>query len=168
MSDPIEIKKGDIFKWRYKDTKKHEDYLNYWCCTRTAIANETHLVDTYWSDNSGSHGVESFENALKKWELTFIANMEDLEKIKDWENVYYKDEDIVNLNHSNQSGGAMFKRKGAERSVDVMKEYARRCLERYQSQAESALSSVEEYKKKIGEISSPNVNLEDIYLQMPK
>ncbi len=163
----MDIKKGDIFEWRYKDEKKHSDYLNYWCCTRTALANDTHLVDIYWGDNSGSRGIETFENALLKWDLKLIANIDDLEKIEDWQNVYYRPEDIVNLNHSNNSRGNVYRRKGSTRNRKVMSEYAMRCLEGYRYKVESATRSVLEYEIKLAEISDEKTDLEKVSLQMP-
>lgn len=124
----LEIKDGDIFRWRYADEKPEQlgQWGRYHCRSRIAVAKDGWLIDTFWT-----YGVEkprrddstaswSCDDAKKKLELTFVGNIGDLEKRDEWQAAYYDDADIVNLNHGNSSRGNFYVRKDAQRCRSKM------------------------------------------------
>ena len=111
------IKEGDIFHWRYRDEKRHSDYLSYWAKSRIAVATLMYLNDTF-SDYSNPDWTHS--EAREKLILARIGNFAVLERQPEYMADYYDDRDIVNINHSNSSRGNFYIRKGAKRSPDKM------------------------------------------------
>lgn len=167
METMTQIKKGDLFRWRYKDEKAHSDYLNYWCCSRMCRADETHLVDLYWGDKNGARGIFTYEQAFLKINLEFIANEADLEKIEDWQACYYRQEDIVNLNHSNNSRGNVYRRKGTQRNREVMLDLAKQYQIDWTRRIKSDEDSLKRADKVVLEIES-GCDLEKVYLNEPR
>jgi hypothetical protein len=140
--DPsLAIKKGDYFYWRYKDEKLDADYLNYWCCTKICLADDTHVHDIYWSDNSGHRGTYTHADAIKKLNLTFIVNAADIERIEDWTAKYYKPEDIVVLHNPNSSRGNVYRRKGAEWDRETIIILAEAAVEKWKRRELGALEN---------------------------
>ena len=108
---------GDIYKWRWKDDHPRRKQCEgtgtlYWCMSQIAKEDKQgNLWDTYWV--SGDNKKVNPEEVV----LEYIGNAFELERIDDYQSVYYDEKDIVNLNHANSTKGNMFKRKGAEKSL---------------------------------------------------
>lgn len=128
MSDVIEkLREGDVYRWSYRDTKAHE---SYWCCSCIAIVHHGRLRDTFWQIGASFNDGRSFgAEDLPKLELKYIGNLSELDKVPEYQADYYDDADIVDLNHSNQSTGNFYLRKGAKRSLSKMLAVAREKLE---------------------------------------
>lgn len=155
------MKEGDIYRWTYRDRLDTGAWGTYHCCSRIAIVQPNgRLRDTYWS--SGSDGRSFSADDLPKLELTFVANMADLDKAHEYEADYYDDADIVNLNHVNSSRDNFYLRKGAKRSAAKMLEAARHKLERTRSDERMAGLRAKELTAAISRIEAGEIA--DVYL----
>jgi hypothetical protein len=110
MTAAIEIKDGDIFRWRYKDETSEDmgAYRRYHC--KSQIARDGRLTDTFWGGLSTNISWK-YSDALERLDLTHIANFADLDSQQEYMAAYYDDADCVNLNHSNSSKGNFYIRK---------------------------------------------------------
>ena len=105
------MKENDVFSWKYiNDFGIQRDI--YWCKSRIAIVDsQGNLYDTYWNAGSDRY---CLNNKLDEIELTFIANLNDLENVSIYNAKLYANKDIVDLRHPNNSGSdLLFKRKGS-------------------------------------------------------
>lgn len=162
MTDVIEIlREGDIYHWMYCDPRTdNRQWGDYHCCSRIAIVHRGRLRDTYWqigtSFNDGkSFGVED----LPKLELTFLANMDDLEKAPEYQFDYYDDADTFNLNHPNSTRGNFYLRKGAVRSQAKMLATASYNLERSKKAERTAVRRSEELSETISRIEAGDLTV---------
>jgi hypothetical protein len=162
-TDVIEIKDGDIFRWRFKDNARNDKYLSYWCKSCIAIARNGWLSDTYWS--SGSDCISwSYEQASEELTLTCLGNLSDLEQKPEYVAEYYDDADCVNINHANSSKGNFFIRKGAKRSSKKMREVIAYKIEKEESGIRVAHMHIECLRKEIAKLDAGDVSLEQIYV----
>jgi hypothetical protein len=161
MTDVIEdLREGDIYRWSYRDPNVDlRQYGTYHCCSRIAVVKNGRLRDTYWGLSAGSDGRSFGVDDLPKLELTFVANFSDLEPAKEYQGDYYADEDIVNLNHANSSGGNFYLRKGAKRSKAKMLEAARYHLERAEATERSAASRAKGLREAIARIEAGEIDV---------
>jgi len=117
------MRDGDLFRWCYK---KHVVDKNnksvgagtlYWCCSKIAIYKNGKIRDTYWSTllDGRSWTIEDAEQDLN---LTFLANIEDIEITEHPQ--YYNPKDVVDISHKNLSRGGVYILKGAKRSKSQM------------------------------------------------
>lgn len=117
------MKHLDIYRWSYKNPKDHNSN-NYWCTTQIGVVVEDNLIDTYWGwppERQFSEGRKwSLEVAQKKLDLEFVANLDDLEILEDFDKFY---DDVIDLTHSNTTQNLKFIRKGQQRSIPVMIKY---------------------------------------------
>lgn len=142
------MNEGDIFRWSYRAPK---DHMPYHCRSRIAIFHNGLLTDTYWGT---PYDNESWDipAARANLDLEFIANLNDLEKIPEWNEVYYGPTDFVNLNHANSSRGNAFVRKGAKRSAEKMLQVVHYNIERARSRIASLtrdINNLEEIQRAI-------------------
>ena len=123
--DAIEFHEGDLFRWSWKRPRSRDPY---WACARIAEFHNGLLRDIYWSDyrrlEGAFHGKRwSPERANECLELTFLANIDDLEPRGEIAFREYDPRDIVDLRHpNNRSSDRVFVRKGAEKNADVIRE----------------------------------------------
>lgn len=157
MIDTIEtLREGDVYRWGYRDPNtKHGAWGDYHCCSRIAIVSRGRLRDTYWQIGTSFNECRSFGlEDLPKLELTFIANLADLEPAKEYQADYYDDADIVNLNHSNHPSGNFYLRKGAKRSQDKMLAVARQRLAEAEADERTAVRRRTEISQIIDQIEA--------------
>lgn len=154
MEIDVKLRDGDVYRWRYREPGDDRAYGRYHCCSCIAVFANGRLRDTYWalSGDGRTFGTDD----LPKLELTFVANMADIEKRSKYEADYYDDSDIVDLTHSN--GGAFFIRKGAKRSHAKMLASARRRLEHAQADERNAISRADRLRGTITQIESGDLS----------
>lgn len=149
-----QLREGNIYSWRYTPEAEasirnfHHDA--YWCKSRIAVIRKGHLVDTYWSSPD-----TTLDPA--KVILTFLGNPADMEKIFPGERVFYRDEDIVNMQHSNNSGAEVYAKAG--RDAETMKAYFAYQIEKTEREIRWAHQRIQECNDAIarvgrGEIAS--------------
>jgi hypothetical protein len=93
------------------------------------------LVDTYWYTRD--------EVNRDNVELTFLGNLDDYEKANEYEERYYSDEDIMNLNHSNNGRDNFYLKKGAERCVKKIRQSILNKLEKMEHERDWANREIE-------------------------
>ncbi len=147
------LREGDIFTWRYKEDVEKRRYNNgvntaYWCKSQIAVVKNGDLVDTYWS-SSGHDGSYLDPNEIV---LTFRGNPADMEKIYPGERVFYRDEDIVDMNHPNNSGAPVYAK--GPRNVEVMAAYYKYQIERIENEIKLATRRIEECQNAISRLES--------------
>ncbi len=123
----MEIKLNDVYRFSY--SQKYYDELSYpyWCFDGQLIVKQNHkgelyLVDTYLGFNDSSNKSFTLEQALERGTLTFICNLDEVEKCNEYDTRYYADEDIFNLSYQRNCYKNYYKRKDAKKSIDKMKE----------------------------------------------
>lgn len=117
--EKTEFREGDIYRWRWADPAKDADcapYRSYHCYSQLAVVRNGCAVDTFW------HGGDNKALDPCEVELTLLGNVADLVEIRSYDVVYYRREDIVDMRHSNNSHGPIYRRKGAERDAETMLE----------------------------------------------
>lgn len=135
------LKEGDIFRWRYKDEKPsdHGEYRRYHCKSRIAVFDGRSLRDTYWGE-TGYEGCLKLEDVV----LEFQGNAHEMRQIPPGERVFYRYEDIMDMNHANNSRAAVYVKVGATRNPEAMKEY-------FEHQLDTANRSIEMGRRRISE-----------------
>jgi hypothetical protein len=134
-------REGDIVFWSYSETyfASLKGYSPYHCRSQIAVFNGKRFVDTFWSHDNFSFGPEKIGQDIV---VEYVGNFDSLDKRSnriDYLIQYYDSKDIVNLNHSNNTSGNLYLRKGAKRCLKTMKE----CLSGKIASAEREI----EYKK---------------------
>jgi hypothetical protein len=153
------FKNGDYYRWSYKEMPYPTDWtLSYWCKSRLAVVVDGSLYDTYWHDTAGRAWVDP-----DRVELEFIGNVHEFVESKYGEYLYYDRADILDTRHANDTNGKIYIRKGAERSREVMLEYAREKLERADSALRSAMYDLERWNLKVAEIEAAE-DLKEVWL----
>lgn len=135
MNEMPKLSEGDIYRWSYAEPGDDRTWGRYHCKSQIAVVSGGRLRDTYWQvggsfgSDSCSFGSEDFH----RLNLTFLGNLNDLEKRNEADAAYYDSDDVVNLNHANSSKNNFYIRKGAKRSAAKMMESANRLLEEAKS-----------------------------------
>ncbi len=154
----IDLKVNDVFRFRFSAEEiKKRPYP--WHCfdgqlvVRARKDGSLYLVDTYWAfgsyGDSKSFSLEAIENIGT---IEYVCNLDDVEKMNEWENMYYSDEDIFNLSYQAGCYKYWVKKKGAVRSLDKMLKSVTEKIEQAERDIKSAewrKSCLEESKAKI-------------------
>lgn len=169
-------REGDIVLWRFtKDelerrNDRHNNGTTYWCCSRIAIFKKDRFWDTYWHD-SGSNKNFHPDDIGKTHLVDFVANFDELDHIPN-DNDYliekynkmYLREDIVNLNHSNDSRGNFYIRKNAQKNIEKMREEYRYNIKRLKEKIESLQNKLRETEIEYQGLNQNNINEYKTYL----
>lgn len=116
METQTTFKDGDIFRWRWKDSDR-----SMHCKSGIAIAQDGKLHDTFWGDFHSRAWIN-----LDDVEIEFQGNPADMQLISEWDAVFYRHQDLVNMNHSNNTRAPVYVKVGAGRCPVVMREYYER------------------------------------------
>ena len=163
----MKYRKGDIVKWSYTSykLKSLRDGDNggttYWCCSRIAIFNGERFVDTYWygSDNR-SFGVDDIGDTH---EVKYVANLDELVLQNDYVRYddltrYYNREDIVDLNHPNNSRGNLYLRKGAKKDINIIRKSLEEKRDNIEANIKYAKISLSDIQEKIASLDDVDIN----------
>lgn len=152
------LKEGDIFTWRFKpeiETKRRQYTSDpYHCRSRIAIVKDGILQDTFWysgSDNSTLHQEEV--------DLTFQGNPADMTVIPKYDRVFYRPEDIVDMNHPNNSGAPVYVKAGKGRDPETIKQYFEYVIERAESDKRSADWKIEKCREALEAVARGEIDL---------
>lgn len=110
------------------------------------------LHDTFWGGSGGR--TFTLEEARAKGELTFVCNLDDVEKIKDYEAPYYAEGDVFNLTSHHGHSKRFVKRKGALRSRDAILAHLHERLSSARREVDSAVSRVEWMAREIQRVET--------------
>lgn len=161
------FKKDDIVFWSY--TTQYVDGLSYkqdlyWAKSRIAVFDGENFVDTFWH---GSNNLRFSPSQIgEKFEVQYVANFADLDKQNDYikfEDLdkFYEKEDIVNLNHPNDSRGNLYLRKSAKRSIKKIRQKLEQKLKDDESRLLYAQAKLEQEKLLLENLNEETVK--DIY-----
>lgn len=158
QENQIIYKEGDIVYWGYS-----QKYINglsyksdlYWARSKIAVFSCGKFMDTFW------YGGDNFsfgpEEIGEKIEVRYVGNFNELDKQSDYTKAeelekYYESSDIVNLNHSNNSRGNLYLRKGAKRSLTKAKESLKYKIKRTQEQIDHLNWALNQDKEKLANL----------------
>jgi hypothetical protein len=114
----IELKDGQIYRWRWADEARHLDGLRSWgsyhCKSKIAIVKGGRLIDTYWSDMSSDRAVHR-----EDVQLTLLCD-QSWPTIRKYDLPLYDPADVVDTRHPNDSGAPIYLRPGAVKSAARM------------------------------------------------
>jgi hypothetical protein len=118
----MEIKKDDVFAFRYNEQYVAKNYDPYHCFDGTLIAKVNsdgaiYLEDTYWSSDNRWF---TPDEVAKQGVLVFKCNLNDYEACSSDVVKYYDPSDYVELYIHHGYRNKFLLKKGAVRSVDAM------------------------------------------------
>lgn len=154
-----ELREGDIYRWQWNRPDKDIDFGNYGsyhCCSQLAVFRNGRLTDTFW------YGGDNKVLDPAKVKLTFLGNTADLDEIRSYDVAYYRREDIVDMRHSNNSSGPIYRRKGAQRDAATMLELIEHRLECSHREIEFAQRRIEQLTKDAEKVRAGKLN--EVYL----
>lgn len=156
----MEIKVNDVYKFSYNEEQLRNLLMPYHCFDGQLIAKERngelYLEDTYWL--SGGSKIFILEEALKRGTLTFICNLDDVEKATENDYNYYDDEDLFDLSYQHRSYKRYFKKKGSERSKNKMKEVLEKKIEDNERVIRWSTSLLKDYKDRLERLENNDLN----------
>ena len=125
---PITLKIDDVYRFRYNAAERERlGYSASHCFEGMLCVRETPegliLVDTYWGINGNLGRRLTLEKALKLGELTFSFNFNEVEPIREDDQVYYNDDDLFTVSEQHACVPRCvhwYKRKDAIRSKSKM------------------------------------------------
>lgn len=110
-----DLREGNIYHWRWADPAKDSDcgpYRSYHCYSQMAVVTNGQLVDTYWHCSGGDSVLDP-----EAVTLTLLGNVNELVEIQRHDLPYYRHEDIVDMRHSNNLRGPIYRRREAKRDA---------------------------------------------------
>src|ERR1051325_4089891 len=124
----IEPKDGDVYQFVYSEEswKRAKSGVGHgdlrWCFDGQLIFRDGLLCDTYWGlDWRGDTGrYFTIAEAVAKGTLTFVCNLNDVEKIPDYDFPLYAAGDAFNLTHQHGCYKYFVKRRGAKKDAELM------------------------------------------------
>jgi hypothetical protein len=164
----MDFKNNDVIRWWYsEDELKRRNHGNnngttYWCMSQLAIFKDGFFRDTFWwhgSDNKKIY-LKELENVI---EFKYLGNLDDYEKHS---NPYerYNPDDILNLNHANNSRDNIYLKKGAKIDRNVVEKNLKEELDKVISEASYYTRRIESMNQKIEEFNeTTDENLDKFY-----
>lgn len=161
IQQKITLKLNDYYTFRYNEIETKRIFEPYHCFDGKLIVKENHkkeliLVDTYWL--SSDNRTFTLERALNEGTLEFVCNLDDIEEIKQYELIYYADEDLFNLSYQHGCYKRYAKRKGALRSREKMLRIIKERISEAEYKLRSAQSSIEQLNKVYKEVEDGDIN----------
>lgn len=142
----IAPKDGDVFSFAYHQAEYDKARGDlHWCFDGQLVWRDGQFVDSYWG--LARRGVDgrtfSLADALMKGVLCFVCNLNDVEKIQDYEFELYAEDDAFNLSHQHGCYKHYVKRKGARKSADLMREALNRKVTQARDDIDRAIRNLE-------------------------
>ena len=146
------IKEKDVFHFRPKDCG---EFAN-WCRENLFIARKDekgkiYFTDTYWGYGEGENKRYTFQEANKLGSLEYRFNLSEVEEIKDYQRVYYNDEDIYHLTNQHAcSSGCInyFIKKGTPRNPKKMLDVIDKKISTARHEIDNAVRDIEQLAEK--------------------
>ena len=164
-----EIKENNIYDFRYNAEYVENHFEPYHCFEGQLIVlknrkDELVLVDTFWGFGFDQYNdVFTLEEAQQKGKLSFICNLDEVEKCEKWELKYYDDKDTFCLTEQSGCRRYYYKRKDAKKSVKKIKKMIKRKIEKSERKIKYAKSSIKSSKEKLKKIESGE-DINNIYI----
>ncbi len=157
----MNYKKDDIVFWSYSEAKLFslKGYSPYHCRSQIAVFNGERFVDTFWYGGENfSFGPEEIGSNIV---VEYVGNFADLDKQNsrlEYLRQYYDSKDIVNLNHSNNTSGNLYLRKGAKRCLETMKKFLSGKIQSRERELEYLKQSLESDKKALQDLTQETID----------
>ena len=158
----VQFRENDVFNFRWKPDEAKKRFEPYHCFDGTLVVkkygeDKLYLVDTYWS--GGDSKTFTPDEAIKKGELTFLCNLDEMVDIKDWETAYYDDADIVKMHiHAGYRSRFLIK-KGTQRSQAKMLQSIKQKIQDEHSKIRSAENSLKWHKETLKKIEAGDTSV---------
>lgn len=146
------MKKGDYFNWRYK-LEYLPEHMAYHCCSQICVFDGNKLTDTFWIGSSNNVIDES------KCELTFLGNINDYDKLKQWDIKYYDPKDIMDLRHSNSFEKDVLLKKGAKKNFYLIKSRINSKIEEHKHDIDYRKRQIENLNKELVKINNGETDI---------
>lgn len=120
----IQFREGDVFRFRYSDERiakaraVHHDL--HWCFDGQVIVRDGKLCDTYWAGYRLSSGGDQKVVTPEDGTLEFICNLNDVERIKEYQTRYYDESEVFNLSYQHGCYRFFAVKKGQPRNQCAM------------------------------------------------
>ncbi|MGV8950109.1 MAG: hypothetical protein ACOH2M_03325 [Cypionkella sp.] len=137
----VELKDGQIYRWRWSDAARDADggpYRSYHCKSQIAVVHGGTLIDTFWSTLSSEYALNPH-----KVDLTFFAD-QSWPKIFAGDERFYAPDDVADTRHSNNSSAPVYLKPGATRNAEAIRKLLLRRMDDADRQIKSALWSIEQ------------------------
>lgn len=158
----MNIKEGDVFDFRYKENVVGNIFDPYHCFDGILVArkrlNELWLIDTYWSDSENNRRF-SLEKALHEGDIKFLCNINEMVGIKEYEKVYFNDEDIVELRIHSGYRTLLLIKKGTPRSQLKMIQSINKNIEDAKRRIRSAESEIERLEENMKKVTNGDTSI---------
>jgi hypothetical protein len=125
----IELKEGDVYRWRYTDEiiARRRGHVTsgtiYWCEDQQAIVRNGTLYDTYWAGHRLSPCGDQHAKNLADVELEFVCNWNDIEYIEPHAVKNYDAADVFDLSYQHGCYKYFAIKKGAKPSTAAKLEW---------------------------------------------
>jgi hypothetical protein len=160
----MQIKLGDVYNFSYNAEWSKKIFDPRWCFDGQLIVKqdgegELYLQDTYWGwdDNEGKYF--TLIEALNRGELTFVCNLNEVEKCNKRDMCYYADEDIFDLSYQHGCYENYYKKKNAVISHDKMEQVLKDKIEILEREIEYKKSDLKWRKEQLEQLQSGNTNI---------
>lgn len=159
----MELKLNDVYKFRYNTEWINKDRFLYHCFDGQLIvkqrrnSNDLYLEDTYW--NSSDNKNFTLNEALNRGELEYICNLDEIEKIKEYEMNYYDNKDLFDLSRQHNCYKEYYKKIGAEKCPAKMEQVLIRKIESIESEIRSRNHDLERMKENLEKLKAGDINI---------
>jgi hypothetical protein len=146
------MRENDIYRWYWKPGINRD----YHCKSNLAVFVNGGLRDTFWYDWQTRSWLE-----LEEVSLSLLGNIDDCTVISRWQVSYYRHEDIIDMNHSNNSNAPIYLKKSASKDQATILEYAEEKERKAYADKDRAESAIVEWEEKIRRIKEGDL---EVYL----
>lgn len=164
------LRVNDVYSFRYNEHELKKRFSPYHCFDGQLVVKkrnngEFYFVDTYWGSKYDKFEAysdmkrKSIEQALEEGTLNFICNLDDVDEIKEYEIVYYDDNDFHNLSYQSGCYKYFVKKKDAIRSKEKMLQSIKQKIEETEYKRDSAIRSLEDLKQRLLKIESGDTSV---------
>lgn len=170
-ANPLEqVKLGDIFRFHYSEEQAAKRHMPYHCFDGQLVAVECErngiiLLDSYWLYQFQPRGDGrrfTVDQAQQEGELTFVCNLNEVEKVDKGTTQYFDDGDVFDLSYQHHCYPYFAIRKGAKRSQEKMRRVVAEKVSEERRKIESAASQIEWLGRQLQKIEDGR--LEEAYL----
>lgn len=166
-----DYRNGDVVRWRYSE--RELERLNhgnnggttYWCCSQIAVFNESKGVfeDTFWNSCDN----KTFQPDDQDRVLAYVGNFDEWKRqTQTYEYLikYYRESDIINLNHPNNSSYNLYLKKGAKKDKEVIKRNIIQKQRGYIYDKERFDIKIEDCRKLLSKLEAENIDLDKVLI----
>lgn len=158
--ETLTIREGDVYRFSY-----HPEVLAkfrgdpYWCFDGQVVARKGRLLDTYWMGASWSESGDNRVVNPLEGTLTFVCNLGDVQRIEEWEQRYYADEDVLNLSYQHGCYKRFAVRNGTQRSAAKMQAWLRALATQHRREIEFRVRQLEQIAVQLSKVEAGDTSI---------